>query len=212
MKLNILATVVAVTTLGFATNAARADTFAWAYSGMGCTAEVCGAGADIFPPQVMSGSGFLVTGAPITAHGKVGNIITDLTGTWNGFAVTGLLSTNPSDADYFFNDNVLFFPLATTSSLRRFIDYEGIGFSVRDGTGVNLTWGFDGYYAVASNARPYGFTDFTGASFGTFSVTPVPEPEISALLVVGLGLLGGVGRRRSRQQRAAKNGGQSVAK
>jgi hypothetical protein len=175
---------------------ASADIFSWSYSGVGCTEAACGAGPVIFPPQAMNGAGTLTTSAQVLANGAVGNIITSFNGTWNGFTITGLLSTSSSDPDYFFNDNVLFYPLVSSDPLRRLIDFEGIGFAVGDGTGVNLFWGLDGYYAFASNAPPYGLTDFTGGSFGNFAVAPVPEPSTWAMMLLGFAGVGFVAYRR----------------
>jgi len=177
---------------------ARADIFSWSYSGVGCTAEACLGDSAIFPPQAMNGSGALTTGAQILANGAFGNIITDFSGTWNGFTITKLLSASPGDPDYFFNNNVLFYPLVSSDLYRRFVDNYGIGFSINDGNdnAVNLYWGLDGYYAFASNIQPYGFPNFTGTSFGTFAVAPVPELSTWAMMILGFAGVGFMAYRR----------------
>ena len=67
---------------------------------------------------------------------------------------------------------------------------------LNNGTGVNLTGDSGSYYAIATDTPPYGYTDFTGASFGSFAVSPVSEP--SSLLTVALGLAAGALIRRKK--------------
>jgi hypothetical protein len=175
---------------------AKADSFAWSYSGAPCTEADCGFGADLIPPQAMVGSGFLTTGAPV---GTLGHRITSFAGTWNNLNITRLLPTNPNDPLYFFNDNVLFYPDPNTANLR-LLDIAGLGFSLSDGTAVNLCWCLPPYGAFTTVVPPYGFNDITGGSFGTFSVTAVPGPIVGAglpgLILASGGLLGWWRRRR----------------
>jgi hypothetical protein len=185
---------------------ALSDTFNWSYTGAPCTTAICGFGPDIFPPQAMTGSGTLTTGAQVSAHGHLGFLVTGITGTWNGFTITGLLPTDPSSPFFFFNDNVVFYPDVGAATVR-FLDIEGLGFSVSDGTGVNLFWDNPFYFAFASATPPYGFTDFTGGSYGTFTLAAVPGPVAGAGLP-GLILAGGafIGWWRRKQQKVIDTG------
>ena len=190
MKPRVTRTLLAIGVVGAlsatALSAASADTFAWTYSGVGCTVEICGFGPDVFPPQPMTGSGYLTTVNPVHAP-RAPYAIATFTGSWNGFNITGLLPTDPSSPYYFFNDNTLLYPLIAGQPDRQYLDIEGLGFAVDDGTGVNLFYEAKHhyYFAIASNDPPYGYNTFSGGSFGTFVVTPVPEPSTWLLIIIG---------------------------
>jgi hypothetical protein len=181
---------------------AHAGTFEWSYAGSPCdNVAICGT-PDVFPPRSDSGHGFLTTGGPIvTFGGVIGSQITSFTGTWNGLDITGLLPTDPSDPHYFFNNNAFFDPPGTTS-FRIYLDFEGIGFSVSDGSAVNLFFIHSLYFAVSSDDPPYGYGSFTGQSFAeTISFREVPGPIVGAgipgLILACGGLLGWWRRRRA---------------
>lgn len=48
-----------------------------------------------------------------------------------------------------------------------------------------------------------GIGEFGGVYKGTIAVAPVPEPEIYAMMVVGMGVMGWAARRKKRKQAAA---------
>jgi hypothetical protein len=201
MKWKVRTALIAVVLGGLIATAidARANTFAWTYSGAPCNDNLCGP-ADLFPPQAMNGSGFLTTGAAINNHGRLGNLITDLTGIWNGLTITGLLPTDPNNPLYFFNDNELF-PLNPARPTLGFLSVAGIGFLLSDGTGVNLFYERSSlsYFALASTF-PLSET-LLGGSFGNFTVTSVPCPIVGAglpgLVLASSGLLGWWRRRKA---------------
>ena len=98
-----------------------------------------------------------------SAHGpevQIGLKRTSFTGIWDGFTITGLLPTDPNDPQYFFNNNTFFDPPGT-KSFRNYLDFEGIGFSVGDGSAVNFFFIHNNYFAVSSDDPPYpsGFLD-----------------------------------------------------
>src|SRR5882672_3058734 len=55
------------------------------------------------------------------------------------------------------------------------------------------------YVSVVLDTATSPQTDNQHPSYGSFHVTPVPEPEIYAMLAAGLGLMGFVARRRKQQ-------------
>lgn len=66
----------------------------------------------------------------------------------------------------------------------------------------------DGHMWMYNNQGPYGYGGYdlnSNQAFGDMAfrlygdVTPIPEPEIYAMMGLGLGLLGWVGRRRKQQ-------------
>jgi hypothetical protein len=182
---------------------AAASTFAWTYSGAPCTVEICKFGPDVFPPQAMTGSGYFTTSHDLVAGGTYAYTINSFTGTWNGFAITGLLSTTPGAPDYFYNDNKLIYPLS--SKYIAYVDVAGLGFSVADGTAVNLAYDITvhSYVAFASNDPPYGDNTFTGGSFGSFTVAPVPETTTWAMLLTGFAAIGAMAYRRKARPAAS---------
>jgi len=54
------------------------------------------------------------------------------------------------------------------------------------------------YVSLVLDTKTTPDVDSSYASWGTFQVTPVPEPEIYAMMAAGLGLMGFVARRRKK--------------
>jgi hypothetical protein len=169
---------------------ASATTFEWSYVGSGID-------TGFSPPQDMSGHGFLTTTTPVSGP-RAPYDIASFTGTWNGFTITGLLTTDPNSPLSFFNDNILRYPLVPGQPDRQYLNFAGLGFSVADGTGVNLFYdlGLHAYSAFASNDPPYGYGTFTGSSIGTFAVSPIPEPSTWAMMILGFAGVGFMAYRR----------------
>ena len=60
------------------------------------------------------------------------------------------------------------------------------------------TFTIDGTTTSPFTLTVNGMTNFAGAGYhGTITVTAVPEPETYAMLLAGLGLMGGIARRRN---------------
>src|SRR5262245_32290649 len=86
----------AVLSCAFSAGSANAATFSWSYLGFQC--GIC------FGSPLDVGSGTLTTGALV---GPSAFLITDVTGTWNGFTITGIIPPFP-DPSSIGNNNVLY--------------------------------------------------------------------------------------------------------
>ena len=121
----------------------------------------------------------------------MGYLVTGVTGTRNGVAVTGVSSA-------YFADNVVF-------SASPYVDYAGFSYSTA-AQSYGLFWG----NAARSRAAPgsYGECYASGCNFGVsgtyndvtglslVSVGGVPEPSSWAVMLAGFGLTGAALRRR----------------
>ena len=159
---------------------ASAATFAWSYTGT--------------HGYVVSGSGTLTA----TSLGGGAYAVTSMSGTRNGSAITGL-------TDYADQDNQVY---TTFPSL----DYPGLAF-LAGGSAFNVY--YDTTDGPASTDDPYacgfaGYCEIGPGVSGTsgldgpdpihsidFTLTPVPEPAVWALMLLGFGGLGMVLRRRA---------------
>ena len=62
---------------------------------------------------------------------------------------------------------------------------------------VSLNSGASTYYvSIVLDTATLPHSDTAHPSYGSFHVTPIPEPEIYAMMAAGLGLMGFVARRR----------------
>ena len=125
----------------------------------------------------LSGTGYSASGMLTTAGdlSSAGTLITGISGTQNGSAITGLRAPGTYPPGSQANDNLLF---SGTPSL------DDLGFSFKVGMqsfNVYFTGGAgSGYYEFSTP----GATEL--ASFVLSSPTAVPEPASLALLAVGL--------------------------
>ena len=140
-----------------------------------------------------NGSGTLITSTTSTA-GEY--LITGISGTANGSAITGLLAPGAFPADYPpANDNLLFSPAVNGGLL------DDAGFSFVDATGLdfNLFYGPNGGFDTST---AYQFVTGVGTSSNGGALTScsaaATTPEPSSLALLGTGALGvaGVMRRR----------------
>jgi len=193
---------------------ANAATFSWSYSGTG----FFGTGTD-------TGSGTLTTGGLAPTCGSPpscsyvtpfnttpGSTITSITGTWDGFTITGLVNPGSFDA----NNNVLYLPPNGV-----FLDASangepgGLSFFVSNYTGNNVPTPTDvvvqlffdtTFLEYAALTATTGFGCCSLGTAGDFTVTGVgaaPIPAALPLFSTGLGVLGLLGWRRKRRAQAA---------
>jgi hypothetical protein len=115
--------------------------------------------------------------------------MTDITGTYNGSAITPPVLPPGTCCELPSNDNLVYIPPP-------FLDNAGIGFSTASLPEVNLTFTT---FGLGSYVAFNGPDDLEGSIGGTFTLTPIPEPSTWAMMAIGFGLLGGAGywRRRS---------------
>ncbi len=136
--------------------------------------------------DLVSGSGTIVAQNAVTTgfdRRSTGHLVTSITGTYDGAAITGLLPVNSLGG----NDNLV----DTSQGL---VDGDGITFAIA---------GSDSHYLTGVNVFSVGqfaYTDNSDARLGTFTLTAaVPEPASWALLGAGFGVVGhGLRARRER--------------
>ena len=149
-------------------------------------AGACGsARADLFDFSYTSIGGITASGT-FTATLQSGNqyLVTNISGTHNGSAITGLLSTgdsfcNPSPGC----DNLFFYP---PNSGPTYFDANGLGFTTADGNETVL---------YSGGPNNYDFSNNIGNSAINFDAAPAPIPGAGALSYL-LVLLGGLVRWR----------------
>jgi len=150
--------------------AAHADVFSWSYTD---------GGAHV-------GSGLFTTGATGNPWTVLG-----VSGIADGYTITGL-------SLYAGADNLLYFPGIANPG---FVDFGGISFTTASGPAFNLGGSYTpGQYVLNdSSINPNGYPGVAGSYVVSLNVAPIPEPEIYAMMLAGLGVLGFVARRKKLQ-------------
>lgn len=131
-----------------------------------------------------TGSGFLTTdGNTIDSRGFTAQMITGISGTFNGSAITDLASP--------FGANNLYYLTGPS-----FVDGSGLGFLTAAGTSVNLFYQDSASSYRINTTGPFT-SSFVNAS-STAAVAAVPEPGTWAMMLLGFGAVGFGMRRRRR--------------
>jgi len=179
--------------LGLSSIAARAETID-GYTNFDLTSfTVTSPGGGIFDFS-FSGAGQTGSGVFTTATtSTVGEyLITGVTGTTDGSAITSLFPAFSYPTLLGGGDNDLYFPAITTSPNTgpAYIDIFGLSYALADGQDINL------YYGQGQTGDPQVYNLLTG--------TPAPEPPSLLLLATGGLALAGLGLTRRRLAPAAK--------
>ena len=129
-----------------------------------------------------TGSGTLTTnGITIDSRGFTAQMITAITGSFNGSTITGLASP--------FGANNLFYVTGPS-----FVDGSGLGFNTTAGTSVNLFFQDSvGSYRINTTGP---FTSSLVTARSSAAVAAVPEPATWAMMLLGFGGIGVAMRRR----------------
>ena len=139
----------------------QTSSWSWSYSGTSGTHST-------------SATGHFVT----VDEGGGNNLITDVTGVWNGFNVTGVLVPG---AD--FNDNIL-------TSAKPYVDSNGFAFSTADNHWINL-WSADG--VTAEWVTPAGDTGSLESSTSiklTVTADAAPWEPADGIAIAAIAIFG----------------------
>ena len=169
--------------------AANADVFDFTFTGSGNSS--------------ITASGTITTGQdnPVGSFFTPSQLITGLTGTYNGHEITALLA----QGSFFGNDNILYYPSSQVyMGQPTYLDIKGVAFTTDNNRTIDFYFGLGGYGTI--NQAPNG--NRSSNIGGTFTITPtatgaVPEPASWAMMLTGFGAMGGALRLGRRNFRAA---------
>lgn len=138
-----------------------------------------------------TGSGTITTdGMTIDSRGFTAQMITAITGSFNGSMITGLGSLTGANNLYYLTGP-------------SFVDGSGLGFTTAAGTNVNLFFQSSGAGSYRINTTGPFTSSFVTASSSAV-VAAVPEPTTWAMMLIGFGGIGYSMRRRRKSAAIAQ--------
>lgn len=139
------------------------------------------AGTNLFGGQPLVGSGTLTTdGVTVQRNGRDAQMITGISGIYNGSMISGLASVTGSDNFYYLTG--------------MFVSGNGLGFTTAAGTNANLFDSVGRYRINTTNPFQSGFVTATSSAVAA----AVPEPATWLMMILGFGGIGFAIRRRSK--------------
>ena len=190
MKRPLLVLFCAVVFAGFASTAAHAGEINDLLTGFTLTSAGENTFDFSFTGTTDSGAGIFTT----TTTGTAGEyLITGISGTTNGSAITSLFAPGTFPFDFPPGaDNDLFYPAIITNTYTNvnpsFLDVWGVSYALANGTDVNI------YYGNLTTGAPVAYSFFYSA--------PAATPEPKSLILLGTGLLGLLGITKMRRNKA----------
>ena len=138
-------------------------------------------GTNLFGGQPLIGSGTLTTsGVTVQQNGRDAQMITGITGTYNGSAITSLASVTGSDNFYYLTG--------------KFVSGNGLGFTTAAGTNANLFDSAGQYRLNTTNPFQSGFVTATSTAVSG----AVPEIATWGMMIAGFAMMGAAMRTRRR--------------
>jgi hypothetical protein len=156
--------------------------------------------------QMPVGSGTITVdeSTTTTVDGVVGDKITQITGTFGGATINGLVAAGGGS---FGNDDLLF-PSGTKAATGELLDGNGLAFTEAGSSVIYNIWGnAPNTDASELGSNPYVlYSSATGELSGTFAIAPVPLPGSVWMLILGVAGLGFMSQTARKQRQRGSLG------